>query len=302
MSHEASSIRAVLYALAANFGIALSKGAAALYTGSGAMLAETIHSCADCANQLLLLVGMRQAKREPSEEHPLGYGKSAYFWSFLVALLLFSLGGMFSMYEGLHKLAQPEPVKWPWIAIGVLLVAIVLESLSLAGAVREIRKIAGERNLWQFFRESRNAELITVMGEDVAALAGLAIALAAVGVTFVTGNPTYDAMGSVAIGVLLILVAIALGIEIHALLIGQSAEPAEREKIRAFLAARPEIAQVFRIITLHLGSDLMVAVKARMHEAQSVERLLADVNRCEASLREAFPQARWIFFEPDSVD
>lgn len=302
MSNEASSTRAILYALMANFGIALTKGAAAIYTRSGSMLAETVHSFADCANQLLLLLGMRQAKREPTEEHPMGFGMSTYFWSFIVALLLFSVGGMFSIYEGLHKLKEPQALTSPWIAVIVLAVAVVLESFSLYGAIREIRKISGDRSLWRFFRESRNSELIVILGEDLAALFGLVLALVAVLLTIATGNPLFDAMGSIAVGILLIVVAVLLGAEVHALLIGQSADPAERRRLQDFLQHRPEIAQVYRVISLHLGADLMVSVKAKMREQQSVEKLLADINRVEQELKAAFPGARWIFFEPDTVD
>ena len=179
MSGSASSLRAVLYALAANFGIFVAKGVAAAITGSSSMLAEAIHSLADCGNQGLLLVGMRQAQRPPSPDHPLGYGNVVYFWAFLVSVLLFTVGGVFSIYEGAHKLSAPAPLAWPGVAIGVLLVAIVLESLSLAGCIREIRKVARGRSLWRFFRESRNTELIVVLGEDVAALLGLVFALVA---------------------------------------------------------------------------------------------------------------------------
>src|SRR5262245_18026265 len=188
MSSQASPLRAVLYALFANFGIFLAKGAAAGVTGSSAMLAEAIHSLADCGNQGLLLVGMREAKRGPTREHPLGYGKVVYFWAFLVSVMLFTVGGAFSIYEGWHKLTHPEPMRGPAIAIGVLVVAIVLEAFSLAGAVREIRKIARSRSLWRFFRESRNRELIVILGEDIAALAGLVMALAAIVLALLTGN------------------------------------------------------------------------------------------------------------------
>jgi cation diffusion facilitator family transporter len=283
-------------------GIALSKGAAAFWTGSGAMLAETVHSLADCANQLLLLLGLKLSRRPPSEEYPLGHGRAVYFWSFVVALLLFAVGGMFSVYEGVHKLRDPEPLRTPWIAIGVLAVSVGLEAFSLWGALREIRKVSRGKSLLRYFHESREAELIVVLGEDVAALAGLVMALAAVIATLFTGNPVFDAAGSIGIGALLIVVALALSYELYALLIGQSAESGRREEIRAWLAARPEVAEVLHLITLHMGNDVMVAVKAHMRQRGPADRLVADINAVEAGLKTRFPQVRWTFFEPDVKD
>jgi cation diffusion facilitator family transporter len=302
MAHAEGSTRAILFALGANFGIGVAKGAAAWYTNSGAMLAEAIHSFADTANQLLLLLGLKRARRPVSDEHPLGYGKAIYFWSFLVALLLFSMGGMFSVYEGVHKLLHPEMPRSPWVAVLVLVVAIALEFGSLRAALAEVRRVQGRRNLLGWFRTSRQSELLVVVGEDIAALIGLVLALAAVLATMLTGNPLFDALGTIAIGVVLILVAIAVGIEVKSLLIGESAEPETVAAIRNFLAARPEVAEVYRLITLQLGLELMVAVKARMQERSDAARLIESVNRVEAALRSAFPEVRWIFFEPDVRD
>ncbi|MFZ5724410.1 MAG: cation diffusion facilitator family transporter [Pseudomonadota bacterium] len=293
------STRAILYALFANGGIAIAKGWAAWHTNSGAMLAECIHSVADCANQGLLLLGMKRARRKPDEQHPLGYGKTIYFWSFLVAILLFSMGGMFSIYEGVHKLQHPEMPTSPWVAAGVLAVAIVLEWGSLTGALIEVNKIKGKRTFWRWFRESRQGELVVVVGEDLAALAGLVLALAAVLLTIYTGNPLYDALGTIAIGVVLVLVAVAVAIEVKGLLIGESTDPEVQAQMEAFLAARPEVARVYRVLTLQLGADVMVSVKARLREEQSAIRLLDDINAAEAAFRDAFPQVRWMFFEPD---
>jgi len=299
---QASSLRAVLYALSANSGILIAKGAAAAVTGSSAMLAEAIHSAADCGNQVLLLFGMKDARRAPDAKHPLGYGRAVYFWAFLVAVLLFTLGGMFSIYEGWHKLHQTEPITNAGVAIGVLLIAMVLEAFSLAGCVREIRKISGTRTLWQFFRTSRNSELIVVLGEDIAALAGLAFALIAVVVAFVSGNPVYDAIGSMAVGVLLVVVAVLLSVEIKAMITGESAEVETEHAIRAFLGARPEVAEVYSLLTLQLGEGIMLAVKARMAETASAGALVDAINRVEADLRTAFPAVQWMFFEPDTSD
>ena len=297
---QASSLRAVLYALAANSGILIAKGAAAAVTGSSAMLAEAIHSAADCGNQILLLRGMKEAKREPDAKHPLGYGKVVYFWAFLVAVLLFTLGGLFSVYEGWHKLHQSEPMTNPVIAIVVLTVSIVLEAFSLAGCIREIRKVSGDKSLWKFFRVSRNSELIIVLGEDIAALAGLTLALIAILLALATGNPMFDALGSVAVGVLLIVVAVLLTLEIKALITGESAEADTRNAIHAFLSARSEIAEIYSLLTLQMGKDIMLAIKARMKEGASAQGMIDDINRVEADLRRAFPAVQWCFFEPDT--
>jgi cation diffusion facilitator family transporter len=302
MAQADGSTRAILFALGANFGIGVSKGGAAWYTNSGAMLAEAIHSFADCANQLLLLLGLKRARKPVSDEHPLGYGKAIYFWSFLVALLLFSMGGMFSIYEGAHKLLHPEMPRAPWVAIVVLTIAIVLELGSLRAALQEVRRVQGRRSFLNWFRTSRQSELIVVVGEDIAALLGLVLALAAVVATMLTGNPLYDALGTIAIGVVLVLVALAVGIEVKSLLIGESADPQEVAAIRQWLEARPEVARVFHLITLQLGLEQMVAVKARMRETDTAGRLITDINRVERELRVAFPRVRWIFFEPDRRD
>ena len=264
------------------------------------MLAEAIHSAADCGNQVLLLFGMRDAKRIADAKHPLGYARAVYFWAFLVAVLLFTLGGMFSIYEGWHKLHQPEPMSNAGIAIGVLFIAIILEVFSLAGCIREIRKVSGNRTLWRFFRTSRNSELIVVLGEDIAALAGLALALIAIGLAVVTGNPIYDAIGSVAVGVLLVVVAVLLAREIKAMITGESAESETEDAIRKFLSSRPEVAEIYNLVTLQLGERIMLAVKARMNETGSANNLIDTINTIEADLRITFPAVQWCFFEPDN--
>jgi cation diffusion facilitator family transporter len=294
------SRRAVLYALGANFGIFVAKAVAAWVTGSSSMLAEAIHSFADCGNQGLLLRGMRESRRPPNPEHPLGHGMVVYFWAFLVAALLFTVGGAFSIYEGAHKLSHPRVLSWPGVAIAVLVIAVVLEGFSLAGCVREIRKVAHGRSLWRFFRQSRDSELIVILGEDIAALAGLLVALGAVSLSLLTGNPVFDAVGSILVGGLLILVAVLLAIEIKALITGQSADPEVEEAIRRFVTNRPEVAELFNLITLQLGDEILLAVKVRMRESQDAPRLIGEVNRLEADLRRAFPRIQWLFFEPDN--
>lgn len=300
MAGGGDSTRAILFALGANFAIAVSKGVAAFFTGSSAMLAETVHSLADCGNQLLLLLGMRQAKRPPSPDYPLGYGKAIYFWSFLVAVMLFTVGGMFSLYEGIHKLQHPEPLKQWWWAAGVLTFGIAAEAVSMRACLVEVNKARGSRSLWQWFRESRQAELVVIFGEDLAALLGLVFALVAVLTAVITGNPIWDAIGTIAIGALLIVVAVFVAIEVKAMLIGQSVDPARQQQIRDFLDGRPEIAQVISLITLQLGNEVMVSVQARMREEHSVPALTDQINTVERAMKQAFPEVRWSFFEPDT--
>jgi cation diffusion facilitator family transporter len=302
MSGHADSTRAIFFALGANFAITVAKGVAAIFSGSGAMLAETVHSLADCGNQALLLLGMKQAKTPPSPDYPLGYGKAVYFWSFLVAVMLFTLGGMFSLYEGIHKLSHPEPLKQWWLAVGVLVFSIVAESISMRACIVEVNKARGEQSLSKWFRESRQAELIVIFGEDLAALSGLSLALVAVVLAVVTGNPLWDALGTVAIGVLLIVVAVFVAIEVKAMLIGQSADPRVTADMKAFLAARPEIARVFHLITLQLGTDVMVSVKIQVAGTQTAAELVDSINVVEKAFRARYPQVRWSFFEPDNQD
>lgn len=302
MSAHADSIRAIFFALGANFAITVAKGVAALFSGSGAMLAETVHSLADCGNQALLLLGMKQAKAPPSPEYPLGYGKAVYFWSFLVAVMLFTLGGMFSLYEGIHKLSHPEPLKQWWLAVGVLVFSIVAEGISMRACLVEVNKVRGKQSLRQWFRESRQAELIVIFGEDLAALSGLSLALVAVVLAVVTGNPLWDALGTVAIGLLLIVVAVFVAVEVKAMLIGQSADPRVAAEMKAFLEARPEMARVFHLITLQLGSDVMVSVKVQVAGAQTASQLVESINTVEKAFRARYPQVRWSFFEPDDQD
>jgi cation diffusion facilitator family transporter len=301
-SGHANPIKAILLALGANFAIFVTKLFAAVITGSGAMMAEAVHSLADCGNQGLLLLGIRQAKRPPSDEFPLGWGRALYFWSFLVAILLFSVGGMFSIYEGVHKLTNPEPLKWPWLALGVLVFGIVVEGISMRGCMQEVNKARGDQNLWTWFRETRSSELLVIFGEDLAALIGLCLATLAIGMTMLTGNLMFDAAGTIAIGVLLIVVAVLVAIEVKALLIGQGMEPRRRDELMSFLTSRPEVAEVLNLITLQMGPDVMVAVKARMVPVTSDRKLIDAINVVEAAMKAEFGDVRWSFFEPDIAD
>ncbi len=301
MSSENASVKSILFALLANFGIAVTKTVASVMTGSGSMLAEAIHSYADCANQGLLFLGLKQAKKEPDENHPLGHGKEIYFWSFIVALMLFSMGGLFSIYEGVHKLSAHEGLKSPMIAIVVLSISIVLEAFSLYGCITQINKVKRKGvSLWQWAKNSRQSELVVILGEDIAALFGLVFALIAISLAAITGNPVFDALGSIFIGVLLLVVSLFLGIKVKRLLVGQSAEKETRDEIKTLLDSRTEISKVLNIITLQLGDYIMVSVKARMKDVQTDEELVSNINVCEKVLKESDPQIRWVFFEPDS--
>jgi len=302
MSRETGSVKAVWFAFGANFAIFIAKGFAAAITGSGAMLAECVHSLADCGNQLLLVYGMRRSKQAPTADAPLGYGKAIYFWSFLVALLLFSMGGLFSLYEGWHKLQHPQSVHSPWLAVGVLLFSAAAEGTALRTCIQMINRTRGDRSFWQWFKTTRQADLVVVFGDDAAGLVGRRLALVAVLLTAATGNPMFDAIGTMAIGGLLMVVSLFLGIEIKAMLIGQSMAPATIADMRVFLHEREEIVQIYSLITLQLGLDAMVAVKAQMRAVATPELLIADINRVEAALKARYPQVRWSFFEPDNVD
>lgn len=297
-----NTLKSILFALFANFSIAVAKGVAAAITGSGAMLAEAIHSLADSGNQLLLILGLKRSRRPPTPDYPLGFGKSIYFWSFLVAVVLFSMGGMFSLYEGWHKLQHPEPVIRPMIAIGVLVFAVIAEGISLWACIREVNKERYGRSYWQWFRESRTSELVVVFGEDIAALLGLLTALVAVTATMVSGDPLYDAVGTLLIGVLLLVIAFLIAVEVKALLIGQSVEPRILKQMRNYLEDRPEIDRVYNLLTMQLGADAMVATKVRMAPTGSETGMIEAINRIETDFKAAFPVTAWLFFEPDSND
>jgi len=250
----------------------------------------------------LLLFGMKQSKKPPDANYPLGYGKSIYFWSFLVAVILFSVGGGFSVYEGIHKFSNPEPISSPMIAIGVLVFAIIAETASLWGCMHAVNKERRGRQLSRWFRESRSSELLVVFGEDVAALLGLIFALVAIITAAITGNPVYDAIGTVMIGILLLVIAVLLAIEVKALLIGQGVELHTQDQMKEFLRNRPEINHLYNILTMQMGPDAMVAVKARMERTGSESELIRAINRVEREFRQAFPVTKWLFFEPDDQD
>jgi len=300
-SNSHGSLRAILYALGANGGIAVCKFAASLYTGSNTLLAEAIHSLADCVNQVFLLFGLRESRKPPDRAHPMGYGRVVYFWAMMVALLLFFMGGAFSVMEGIAHLSHPEPMANTTVAMVVLGVAVVLEAVSLFGAMKEIRRIAKGKSFLRWFRETRQSELMVVAGEDIAALLGLAIAFGAVTLTVVTGNPVWDALGSIMVGLLLMVVAGFITREVKAMITGESADPELQAEISAHIESRPEVERVLHLITLQWGEQLMVAVQAKMAPQPSDRALIDAINCVEDSLQVRWPQIKWCFFEPDIV-
>jgi cation diffusion facilitator family transporter len=300
-SHN-STARAILYAFIANFGIAIAKSWAAWLTGSGSMLAEAIHSYADTGNQVLLYLGLKQSQRPPDEEHPLGYGKLSYFWSFIVALLLFSLGGLFSIYEGMHKLSHPEPLNQVWVAILVLAVAILLEAGSLIGCLREIRLVRGKRPFREWLKHTRNSELVVVLGEDIGAQVGLVLALGFLLTAWITGNPVYDAVGSMCIGGVLIFISAFIAWRIKSLLVGRSADPEIQEAIDGIIAEQKGIERVFRTITVQFGPDTLLAAKIKIQSGVDIDAAVESINELERKLKERVPKLRWCFIEPDVRD
>jgi len=299
---QEASEKAILYALLANIGIALAKSWGAWFTGSGSMLAEAIHSYADAGNQILLFVGLVQARRPPDEEHPLGYGKISYFWAFIVAIILFSLGGLFSIYEGIHKLQAPEPLEQVWVALVILGIAIAFEGASLLGALREIRTLRAGRSFRQWLTVTRNAELVVVLGEDIAAEIGLALAFIFVALAGWTGDTRYDAFGSICIGIVLIVVSIFVAIRIKSLIVGRSAEPRLRTLIEEVIEEDPAIDCLLKTITLQIGPKIMLAIKIKMRSNLTIDEAVVHINALELRLKERVPALGWCFVEPDSRD
>ena len=297
-----STARAILYAFLANFGIAIAKTWAAWVTGSVSMLAEAIHSYADTGNQVLLFLGLKQSQRPPDDEHPLGYGKLSYFWSFVVALMLFSMGGLFSIYEGVHKLQHPEELTKIWVAIVVLVLALILEGLSLLGALSEIRKVRGTRPFREWLKHTRSSELVVVLGEDIGAQLGLLIALGFLITAAITGNPVYDAMGSICIGVVLLVISIFVASRVRSLLVGRSADPQIQQTIDEIIGEQDGVDRVFNIITIQFGPDTMLAAKIQMRPDMNILVAVQNINAMERELKARIPELKWVFIEPDVAD
>ena len=292
--------KAVIAALLANASIAVAKFVGFAVTGSSSMLAEGVHSVADSGNQGLLLLGGRRAKKAANEEHPFGYGRERYFWGFVVALVLFSLGSLFAIYEGLHKLEHPEPLERPEWALGILGFALVAEGLSFRTAVREADRIRGETGYWRFIRRAKQPELPVVLLEDLGALIGLTMAIAGVTTAVVTDDPRWDAYGTLAIGTLLGIIALILVIEMKSLLIGESANRKEVEAIRAAIEFDPDVLGIIHLRTEHLGpEELLVGAKVEFLHDLSIPELSTTIDRVERSIRTGVPSARVIYLEPD---
>jgi cation diffusion facilitator family transporter len=292
--------KAVVAALLANLGIALSKLVAFLVTRSSSMLAEAVHSFADCGNQGLLLLGAQRAKRAPDERHPFGHATARYFWAFVVAVVLFTVGGAFALYEGVEKLIDPHHLDSPLVALGVLVVAVLLESFSLRTAVREARPSLGGRSYWRYIRESKTAELPVVLLEDTAALLGLVFALVGVSLTAATGEPVFDALGTVMIGALLVAVAGVLAVEMHSLLLGEAAEPDQVALIRAALTEGGDFERVIHLRTMHMGpEELLVGAKVATPRGVTSDVLSVRIDAAEQRVRRAVPTATLIYIEPD---
>jgi cation diffusion facilitator family transporter len=293
----------ILRALGANFMIAVAKGIGAVVTGSGAMLAETLHSLSDCVNQLLLLLGIRQARKPPSEKYPLGQGRELYFWSFMVAMLLFLGGGAYSLYEGIHKLRHPEPLSYPLVAIGILTFGIIVEAWAMAGAIKAINERRGNRSFMKYLRETKDSDLVVIFGEDAAACLGLGLALIAVVIAWITNNVMYDALGTVCIGVVLIGVAIFLAVEVKSLLVGEAADPELVKAIGDVAAGDPCIVKVLRTLAVQQGpGEIMVALKLEMKAGLTGAELVDAINKFEVRLQEKHPEIKWSFVEPDHTD
>nr|WP_270910991.1 cation diffusion facilitator family transporter [Leucobacter sp. UCMA 4100] len=305
MSEDQSSTshggtKAIIAAMSANLGIAITKFIAAFFSGSSAMLAEGVHSLADTGNQLLLLIGGKRSKRRADAKHPFGYGRERYLYAFVVAVVLFTVGGMFSVYEGIEKFKHPEALTMWWLPLLVLVIAIVLESMSLRVAVRESKPLKGERSWWQFIRHEKSPELPVILLEDFAALVGLVLAFFGVGLTALTGNCIYDALATIAIGVLLIAVAVVLVIEVSSLLVGEGANPEDLAKIEAAIVSVKGVERIIHMKTLYLGpEELMIGVKISVGPERKVRELSFLINQAERHVRAQVPHAKVIYIEPD---
>jgi len=291
---------AVVAALLANLGIAVAKFAGFVVTGASSMLAEAFHSVADSGNQAMLLFGGRVARRGPDSNHPFGHGRVRYFAAFLVAVVLFTLGSLFSFYEGFQKLRHPHELESPAVALAILVVALVLEGLSLRTAVRAASPMRGQQSWWSFIRTTKQPELAVVLLEDTAAEVGLGFALLGVGLSAITGDGLYDALGTLAIGGLLAVVAVVLGVEMYSLLLGEAASPEEQEAVQRTIASTPGVARLIQLRTMHLGpEELLVAARVELDPSLSADDAARVIDQAQADLRAAVPTARIIYLEPE---
>lgn len=299
MSTE-GGMKAVVAALLANLGIAVSKFVAFAFTGSSSMLSEAIHSLADSGNQILLLIGNKRSRQGADARHNFGYGRRRFVYGFVVAIVLFLVGGLFSLYEGFHKWQHPEPLEDWWIAVVVLLVAIVMEGMSFRTAIKEANHARGTRSIPRFIKDARQPELPVILLEDAGALVGLVFALMGVGMAVITGDGRFDAVGAMAVGTLLVVIAVFLAMEMTAMLVGESALPEQEAEIRQALESSDGVLRVIHLRTLHVGPDeLLVGAKIAVAHSATGREIAADIDDAEARLRTAVPQARYVFLEPD---
>jgi cation diffusion facilitator family transporter len=290
----------IIQSLIANLVIAVAKGVAAVLTGSGAMLAETLHSFADCGNQLLLLLGVKRSQKAPDATHPLGYGRALYFWSFMVALLLFAGGGVFSVYEGVHKILAPEPVDKVHIGLAILGLSIAIEGWATISNVRELNKRRGPTPFFRYLRETKDSDLVVVFGENAAATLGLILASAALVLAYITNDPRWDAVGSLAIGFVLVAVAVFLAVEVKSLLVGEAADPTIEGAARDLSNAQAGLEELLQVITIQQGpGEVMAALKIRFSPALTANEVCDAINRFESALRDRCPEVKWCFVEPD---
>ncbi|MFP6630046.1 MAG: cation diffusion facilitator family transporter [Myxococcota bacterium] len=292
--------RAILAALAANIGIAVAKFVGWAMTGAASMLAEAVHSLADSGNQALLLWGGASAERPATEEHPFGFARERYFWAFVVSLVIFSLGSLFAIYEGVSKLLHPHELTSPMVAVAILVAGIGMEGVSFRTAVVEATKQKKQLGWWAFIRQTKSPELPVILLEDLGALLGLVVALMGIGLASLTGDPRFDALGSITIGVLLGVIAALLATEMRSLLIGEAATIEDREAIRQSLSQTPSVERVIHMRTQHFGPDqLLVALKVQFEADLTTEGIVDGINDAERRIRERVPAAKLVFIEPD---
>lgn len=301
---DEGSNRVILLALLANLGIAVAKLVGAFFTQSASMLAEGIHSLADCTNQVFLLVGAKKSKKPADDLHPLGYGRESFFWSFMVALMLFSMGGLFAIYEGVHKLkGERTAIQYPWVGLTILLVAMILEGASFLACLKEIRGQNKYPNLWLWFRKTTASELIVIFIEDLAALIGLSLALFFLIVSIVTDNSMWDAFGSVVIGILLVSVAYILAREVKSLLVGERSSTDYAAFINMHLKSLGSEMYILNILSVVTGSDeVLLTMKVHPGAVTNSYELVDVINTLEEKIKVQFPEVRWLFVEPDIVD
>lgn len=300
MSQTKHDTSHIIQSLVSNVALSAVKFAAAFYTGSGALLAEALHTATDSLNQILLLIGVKASHKPPDRTHPLGYGRELYFWSFLVALLLFSAGGLFSIYEGIHKFSTPSPIEHAWLGFAIFGVSVALEIVVTRANVRQINLKRGERGFLQFVRDSKESDLIVVFGENAAALLGSILASAAFTISWKTGNGRWDAVGSILVGIVLIGVAVFLTIEVKSLLIGESADPEISAAVAQAAIEDPLVDEIRELITVQQGpGEVLVALKVTCSPTLGASEVSRMINEFEARVRARCPQARWIFVEPD---